>query len=94
VRVEYVGAAPIEGSDDRVLEATLRQDEPAPVPGATTKLAALRIVPAAMTAAPRARLASVSTLASLPRSATLTYASATPSTESDSDEFLTGRGLY
>src|SRR5215469_9914631 len=26
VRVEYVGPAPIEGSDDRVLEATLRQD--------------------------------------------------------------------
>jgi rare lipoprotein A len=94
VRVEYVGAAPIEGSDDRVLEATLRQDEPAPVPGATTKLAALRIVPAAMTAPQRARLASISTTASLPRSAMLTYASAMPSTESDSDEFLTGRGLY
>ena len=33
VRVEYVGPAPIEGSDDRVLEASLRQDEPAPAPG-------------------------------------------------------------
>ena len=32
VRVEYVGRAPIEGSDDRVLAATLRQDEPAPSP--------------------------------------------------------------
>src|SRR6201987_3052395 len=48
VRVEYVGPAPIEGSDDRVLEASLRQDEPAPARG-TTKLAALRIVPVAMT---------------------------------------------
>jgi hypothetical protein len=47
-----------------------------------------------MTTAPRVRLASISTTASLPRSATLTYASAMPSTESDSDEFLTGRGLY
>jgi hypothetical protein len=76
-----------------VLEATLRQDEPAPAPS-TTKLAALRIVPVVMTAAPRTRLASVSTTASLPRSAMLTYASAISSTDSGSDEFLTGRGLY
>jgi rare lipoprotein A len=93
VRVEYVGAAPIEGSDDRLLEATLRQDEPAPAPG-TTKLAALRIVPAAMTAPPRTRLASISATASLPASAALTYASAMPSTNGGADEFLTGRGLY
>jgi rare lipoprotein A len=32
VRVEYVGAAPIEGSDDRVLAATLRHHRPAPPP--------------------------------------------------------------
>jgi rare lipoprotein A len=32
VRVEYVGAAPLEGSDDRVLLATLREGVPAPVP--------------------------------------------------------------
>ena len=33
VRVEYVGAAPIEGSDDRQLAATLRDDgDPAPAP--------------------------------------------------------------
>ncbi len=38
VRVEYVGRAPIEGSDDRILEATLRQNEPAPAPG-TVRLA-------------------------------------------------------
>jgi rare lipoprotein A len=93
VRVEYVGPAPIEGSDDRVLEATLRQDEPAPAPGAT-KLAALRIVPASMTAPPRTHLASIATTASLPRSATLTYASAVSPGESGSDEVLTGRGLY
>ncbi len=93
VRVEYVGAAPIEGSDDRVLEATLRQDEPAPAPG-TTNLAALRIVPVAMTKAPRTRLASIATTGSLPQSATLTYASAISPSESGSDDFLTGRGLY
>ncbi len=93
VRVEYVGAAPIEGSDDRMLEATLRQDEPAPAPG-TTKLAALRIVPVAMTRTPRTRLASIATTGSLPQSATLTYASAISPSESGPDEFLTGRGLY
>ena len=32
VRVEYVGAAPIEGSDDRMLLATLREGSPAPAP--------------------------------------------------------------
>jgi rare lipoprotein A len=32
VRVEYVGPAPLEGSDDRVLAATLRHDQPAPAP--------------------------------------------------------------
>jgi rare lipoprotein A len=32
VRVEYVGRAPLDGSDDRVLLATLRQGEPAPAP--------------------------------------------------------------
>jgi rare lipoprotein A len=32
VRVEYVGPAPIEGTDDRTLMATLREGHPAPVP--------------------------------------------------------------
>jgi rare lipoprotein A len=32
VRVEYVGRAPLEGTDDRMLLATLRQGEPAPAP--------------------------------------------------------------
>jgi len=32
VRVEYVGTAPLEGSDDSMLIATLRQGEPAPPP--------------------------------------------------------------
>ncbi|MBV8755080.1 MAG: septal ring lytic transglycosylase RlpA family protein [Hyphomicrobiales bacterium] len=35
VRVEYVGAAPLEGSDDRMLLATLREGAPAPVPSVT-----------------------------------------------------------
>ena len=32
MRVEYVGPAPIEGTDDRMLMATLRQGTPAPAP--------------------------------------------------------------
>ena len=40
VRVEYVGRAPMEGSDDRMLEATLRQDGPAPAPGGVRLAAA------------------------------------------------------
>jgi rare lipoprotein A len=32
VRVEYVGRAPLEGTDDRMLLATLRQGQPAPAP--------------------------------------------------------------
>jgi rare lipoprotein A len=32
VRVEYVGPAPLDGSDDHLLAATLREGEPAPAP--------------------------------------------------------------
>src|SRR5437016_6097863 len=32
VRVEYVGPAPLEGSDDKLLLATLREGSPAPAP--------------------------------------------------------------
>jgi rare lipoprotein A len=32
VRIEYVGTAPLEGSDDNMLIATLREGEPAPAP--------------------------------------------------------------
>lgn len=32
VRVEYVGPAPLEGSDDNMLVATLREGQPAPAP--------------------------------------------------------------
>jgi peptidoglycan lytic transglycosylase len=96
VRVEYVGASPMEGSDDRLLEATLRQDEPAPAPG-SVKLAATRIVPSSMTSPPpRTRLASASATFPLPRDSALAYASSGEPSSSDDDtvEFLTGRGLY
>ena len=41
VRVEYVGQASLSGSDDRLLEATLREGEPAPAPSAV-RLASAR----------------------------------------------------
>ncbi|MBR1220200.1 septal ring lytic transglycosylase RlpA family protein [Bradyrhizobium sp. U87765 SZCCT0131] len=45
VRVEYVGRAPLEGSDDRILEATLRTGEPAPAPSAVRVASARPFVP-------------------------------------------------
>src|SRR5262249_48861058 len=52
VRVEYVGTAPLEGSDDNMLIATLRQGRPAPAPSlvrvASTKSLLPRSVPVPM----------------------------------------------
>src|SRR5437016_12944864 len=45
VRVEYVGRAPIEGSDDRQLIATLRSGAPAPAPSLVRVASAHPFVP-------------------------------------------------
>jgi rare lipoprotein A len=45
VRVEYVGPAPLEGSDDRLLVATLRTGEPAPPPSLLRVASARAFVP-------------------------------------------------
>jgi rare lipoprotein A len=45
VRVEYVGTAPLEGSDDNMLIATLRQGEPAPAPSLVRVASAKSLVP-------------------------------------------------
>jgi rare lipoprotein A len=45
VRVEYVGRAPLEGSDDRLLMATLRTGEPAPAPSLVRLASARPFVP-------------------------------------------------
>ena len=45
VRVEYVGRAPIEGSDDVMLMATLREGSPAPAPSKVMIAAAKPFVP-------------------------------------------------
>jgi rare lipoprotein A len=44
VRVEYVGPAPLQGTDDRQLMATLREGQPAPAP-AGTMVASNRFLP-------------------------------------------------
>jgi rare lipoprotein A len=45
VRVEYVGSAPLEGSDDRQLLATLRTGTPAPAPNSVMIASARPFVP-------------------------------------------------
>jgi len=45
VRVEYVGRAPLEGSDDRQLVATLRDGEAAPAPSAVRVASAKPFLP-------------------------------------------------
>lgn len=45
VRVEYVGRAPLEGSDDSQLVATLRTNEPAPAPSAVRIASASSFIP-------------------------------------------------
>ncbi|CAM5389586.1 Endolytic peptidoglycan transglycosylase RlpA OS=Afipia felis OX=1035 GN=rlpA PE=3 SV=1 [Afipia felis] len=45
VRVEYVGRAPLEGSDDALLVATLRTNEPAPTPSSIRVASAAPFVP-------------------------------------------------
>jgi rare lipoprotein A len=47
VRVEYVGLAPLEGSNDRILEATLREGLPAPAPAGVMLASASASLPLA-----------------------------------------------
>ena len=104
VRVEYVGRAPMEGSDDRILEATLRENAPAPAPW-DMRLAATSLTPAFPPQPPPVRN---QRLASAGRSDTADDASpapdpappnamsfaATPSGADGTEQFLNGRGLY
>lgn len=98
VRVEYVGRAPMEGSDDRVLAATLRENEPAPDPG-SFRLAATPIVPRAMAPwSPRnSRFTTTASIDGSARGPSTTAAisfAGSPSGCDGTDQFLNGRGLY
>jgi rare lipoprotein A len=55
VRVEYVGPAALEGSDDRRLLATLREGSPAPAPSAVMVASARPFVPDLPPASPQRR---------------------------------------
>jgi len=96
VRVEYLGRAPLEGSDDRLLEATLRVDELAPYPGSVKTAARGHLAPQALvTASTRnPRFASVATSDASPhanRARAMSYAG--PGVDGTT-QFLNGRGLY
>jgi rare lipoprotein A len=106
VKVEFVGRAPLAGSDDRVLAATLRENEPAPLPS-TVRLAEKPLFPPAPPpVSPRTVLASAT--GSYPLSdppaedpdpppagaqpAALSYTDA--ASMDGTAQFLNGRGLY
>ena len=95
-------ARPIEGSDDRVLASTLRENAPAPAPW-DVRLAATPLVPAFPSQPPPVRN---ERLASAMPSATTSDASPypgpaqamsfadPPAVADGTDQFLNGRGLY
>jgi rare lipoprotein A len=97
VRVEYIGRAPMEGSDDRILEATLREREPAPAPW-NVKLAATSITPSFPRQPPPVgspRIAGAlarDPSPNPPAAAALSHAAAPNSL--DGADLLNGRGLY
>jgi rare lipoprotein A len=100
VRVEYIGRAPIEGSNDKILQATLRQDRPAPDPNSMTlaDIEGAEFPPAPPPARPTALLASAaakfSSHDSHPAHA-MSYADpAGTSSLEGTAQFLSGRGLY
>jgi rare lipoprotein A len=102
VRVEYVGRAPMQGSDDQVLASTLRENAPAPAPW-DVRLAATPLVPDFPNQPPPVR---AERLASAIPGMTATDASYSPGPApamsfadppegaAGTDQFLNGRGLY
>ncbi len=95
VRVEYVGRAPIEGSDDRILEATLREDQPAPAPW-DVRLAATSLTPALPAQPPPVRNPRIASAFGI-GAASASDATPTGTTTAGgaaTDQFLYARGLY
>src|ERR1700722_9686644 len=95
VRVEYVGRAPLEGSDDRILAATLREDGPAPAPSNVRLASAERILPTLPAQPPPVRSASYSRAAMNDVvSTTRAMSFANTPNGTDGSALLNGRGLY
>jgi rare lipoprotein A len=94
VRVEYVGPAPLAGSDDRILAATLRQNQPAPPPA---MVASAKSVFPEQPPPPSRLFARTASVAPMPppnvssRGGALGYA---PAGFDGTAQFMSGRGLY
>jgi peptidoglycan lytic transglycosylase len=99
VKVQYVGPAPLQGSSNRILAATLRENEPAPLPS-QVRLAEGPLFPPAPPPAPATTvLASVAEQYPLPdppppQPVAITPPSVQPSGTDDTVQVLNGRGLY
>jgi rare lipoprotein A len=101
VRVEYVGPAPLQGSDDRVLASTLRENEPAPLPSTVRLAEQPAFPPAPPPPAPTEVLARATGRYTQPEPpavrpaatpAAMSYAG--PPGMSGTAQVLNGRGLY
>ena len=95
VRVEYVGRAPLEGSDDRQLIATLRTGVPAPSPSTVRIASARPFVPALPSSSGRIR-GEVPTAEGRPYSlgnTTADYASVNATSEMSASSRSRGRTL-
>ena len=93
VRVEYAGRAPMEGSDDRILEASLRHDHPAPATGLVRTAAQIRPVPLPPVS-PRRRSRGPRASPPLTRSLLAVRRVAVRTGIDGTAQFLNGRGLY
>jgi rare lipoprotein A len=103
VRVEYVGPAPLQGSDDRVLEATLRENGPAPLPSTIRFAQGPIFPPTPPPASPREVVANASgsyqpdDAPDVPTTSgvgTQSMSYADPPGMDGTAQFLNGRGLY
>jgi rare lipoprotein A len=97
VRVEYVGPAPLEGSDDRVLAATLRQDRPAPAPAMMASAKHLFFPdqpPPPVRPFSHDRVASVMPAAADEAAAPARPLAYAPQGVDGTAQFMSGRGLY
>jgi rare lipoprotein A len=99
VRVEYVGRAPLSGSDDTMLLATLREGGPAPAPSKVMLASARPFLPKAGEGKDKPPPAEPSR--AWPRSASadpridiLAQPPAAPRSEASTPWLMTGRGLY
>jgi rare lipoprotein A len=108
VRVEYVGRASLDGSDDRMLLATLREGSPAPAPSRVMIASAMPLLPdlgqargrevrtEAMRAPPQAKSTAQAAIAPQPvaNRVPATAAAYAPVGDDGAIALMSGRGLY